>query len=221
MLNKFVHSAKKLYSVEFMSHNVHNLLHLVDDVKLYGALDQFSAFKFENYIGRVKKFVRKAELPLQQIARRIQEIKNFKNKTSNKSKANVFSRTETIRRAYDREYFVQSSSKLNTPDCTIICNDNCNDVLILKNGNILRSREFLQNKNGEWFVMGNLFRNVSALYVNSLSIHISTVDRQLEQEDKVYPINMIFAKACKLPFNKKFAIIPIIHTFKFTDTLNH
>lgn len=59
----FIKTFIKLYGVQNVSHNVHSLIHLVDDVKRFGPLDNFSAFKFENYMQTLKKYLRKAEKP--------------------------------------------------------------------------------------------------------------------------------------------------------------
>jgi len=37
-----------LYGEEHVSYNVHSLIHLVDNCRVYGVLDNFSAFTFEN-----------------------------------------------------------------------------------------------------------------------------------------------------------------------------
>lgn len=58
---------------EQVSYNVHSLIHLADDVDKFGALDSFSAFKFENYLQKVKKMVKSSALPLPQIIRRVYE----------------------------------------------------------------------------------------------------------------------------------------------------
>jgi len=47
LLEYFVKSFQQMYGIAFMSHNVHELLHLVDDYKLYGPLDNCSCFYFE------------------------------------------------------------------------------------------------------------------------------------------------------------------------------
>lgn len=65
LLRYFVESFCVLYGEEHVSHNIHNLLHIVDDVKLFGALDKFSAFDFENFMQALKKMVRKSSKPLQ------------------------------------------------------------------------------------------------------------------------------------------------------------
>nr|CAI5857694.1 unnamed protein product [Callosobruchus analis] len=52
LLNIFVTHAKKLYGYEFVIYNVHLPYHLSTDVEKYGALDNFAAFPFENYLGK-------------------------------------------------------------------------------------------------------------------------------------------------------------------------
>lgn len=83
-LNEFAHTCllsfvdhfSRLYGPEFVSYNVHGLVHISDDVKQHGNLDEFSAFPFENYLGKLKKLVRKPDNPLAQIIRRLSEMDN-------------------------------------------------------------------------------------------------------------------------------------------------
>lgn len=70
MIRVFIKTFIKLYKVQNVSHNVHSLIHLVNDVRQFGSLDNFSAFKFENYMQVLKKYVRKPDKPLEQIVRR-------------------------------------------------------------------------------------------------------------------------------------------------------
>lgn len=58
-------------------YNIHNLVHLADDAQHFGSLDNFSAFPIENYLGMLKKLVRKAHPPLQQVIRRLGENNPF------------------------------------------------------------------------------------------------------------------------------------------------
>ena len=59
-----------------MSYNVHNLIHLVSDVRYHGcSLDGISAFPFENYLQILKEYVRNSNKPLVQNVKRITELK--------------------------------------------------------------------------------------------------------------------------------------------------
>lgn len=51
LLKHFVKNYIKIYGLEYISpNNVHGLLHIADDAKEFGSLDNFSAFKFENFM---------------------------------------------------------------------------------------------------------------------------------------------------------------------------
>jgi hypothetical protein len=63
----------QLYGPDKVTYNVHGLVHLAEDVKAHGNLDMFSAFPFENFLGQLKKMVRKPNFVLQQVIMRIAE----------------------------------------------------------------------------------------------------------------------------------------------------
>ena len=57
LLARFVNESVVLYSDLFMSANIHSLFHMSDDVARFGPLDTFSAYRFENYYGKMKKYL--------------------------------------------------------------------------------------------------------------------------------------------------------------------
>lgn len=69
----FVASFEECYGAHLISSNVHNVVHLVECVKRFGVLDNFSAFPFESALGRVKFLIKKNQQELQQVAKRIIE----------------------------------------------------------------------------------------------------------------------------------------------------
>lgn len=70
LLNSFVKYFQDIYGKHLISHNIHGLLHLCEDYKLFGPLDNVSCFPFENF----KSILRKHEKPLEQIVKRYKEI---------------------------------------------------------------------------------------------------------------------------------------------------
>lgn len=74
LLKYFVENFQILYGVQCMSHNIHNLLHLCDEIRKFGFLDNFSAFLFENFMIQIKKMLRKFKKPLE-LAQRYNEQK--------------------------------------------------------------------------------------------------------------------------------------------------
>ena len=51
----FVKKFTDLYCEEYLTYNIHSLIHLADECRSHGALERFSAFLFENFLGKNKK----------------------------------------------------------------------------------------------------------------------------------------------------------------------
>ena len=72
-LESYVRTCETLYGQQFLSYNVHCLLHIVADVEILGASETTSAFGFENNMQVFRKYIRKPGLRLSQIYKRIAE----------------------------------------------------------------------------------------------------------------------------------------------------
>ena len=152
LLKYFVQHFDEVYGEQYISHNVHNLLHLCNDVRKFGVLDNFSAFPYENFLGSLKKLLRKSEKPLQQLARRYGEIQR-----------GSFSKTSPV-----LEKFCLKGSHRNGPLIHIFtnatvnqykilqtrgfyinCDDMKNNCLMLKDGTIIRILNIFQTRTEE------------------------------------------------------------------------
>lgn len=74
LLTSFIINMGEIYGEEHLIYNVHSLLHLVDDVRRFGCLDDYSAFTFESYNFQVKRLLHKNCQPLPEISNRITEM---------------------------------------------------------------------------------------------------------------------------------------------------
>ncbi|KAF0743668.1 Uncharacterized protein FWK35_00025309 [Aphis craccivora] len=72
-LKEFVSQYSYLYGPHNVSYNVHNLVHHRMFVKIHGPLDNFSCFKYENYLQELKKSIKSSKYPLQEITNRFIE----------------------------------------------------------------------------------------------------------------------------------------------------
>ena len=71
LLQHFVKNCCSIFGRTFNVYNVHNLLHLADDVKHFQcSLNEVSAFPFETYLHQVKKAVKSPLNPVAQVAKR-------------------------------------------------------------------------------------------------------------------------------------------------------
>ena len=107
LLDFFVKKAPFVYGKTFCTYNVHALKHLHEDAEYFGvSLNDINAFKFENFLQKIKKLVRGPNNPISQISKRLKEFDNSHRFTqqhykkrrcilSNKTKdANIFLKNE-------------------------------------------------------------------------------------------------------------------------------
>lgn len=73
LFKTFIQLFIKLFGENMVSYNVHNLQHVVADVRLHGRLDNSSAFEYESFLGKLKKLVHSGKHPLQEVSNRLSE----------------------------------------------------------------------------------------------------------------------------------------------------
>lgn len=81
-LKIYIETNAKIYGEAFVTYNVHGLLHVVQDVKIFANLHSYSAFPYEDNMRFFRKYLRKPHLFLQQLHHRLSEqdncLKEFK-----------------------------------------------------------------------------------------------------------------------------------------------
>lgn len=73
LLTIFVEHSSKIYGQTFVVYNVHHLIHIVSDCLLHGHFEEFSAFKFESFLGNMKNLLHAPGKTLSQIVCRVME----------------------------------------------------------------------------------------------------------------------------------------------------
>lgn len=80
-LKKFVEDAPGIYGESFVSLNVHNLIHLCDDIEYTKCnLNELGAWTFESHLGLMSRVLRSPTHVVAQLGRRIYEMQEFVNK---------------------------------------------------------------------------------------------------------------------------------------------
>ncbi|XP_036139931.1 uncharacterized protein LOC105834898 isoform X1 [Monomorium pharaonis] len=217
----FIQTYKKLYGIYNMSHNVHSLVHLVDDVKKFGPIDNFSAFKFENYMQILKKYIRKSDKPLQQVVRRYieQDINSDLSLSSIISSESVLRHPKLIKLHFDGPLIDNTSN----PQYKIVkyngitlkagsladncCGLKCGAIVCIqniayctkRNIPVIIGHEFLEKK--EAYDIPCPSSLLGIYVVHSCSIL------------KSWPLQHVIRKYVKLPCgDEKFAAFPLMHT---------
>lgn len=156
LLNIFVTSFSSIYGAKYVSHNVHNLIHLTSDVRQFGALDGFSAFQFESYIYGLKKLIRKGDKPLQQIDRRLRELNFSIDRSEDRNKRFLQKNHQNGPLNEERNYKEQYKI-LNLDTFYLNCDDNKNNCVILKDNTVINVYNITYSQDNNLYIIGKKF----------------------------------------------------------------
>ncbi|XP_053674055.1 uncharacterized protein LOC128724353 [Anopheles nili] len=73
-LSRLVKDFGSIYGRTHLTSNVHNLQHVYEEVAMFGPLDNFSVYCFENHLQQIKRWVRSGTKCAEQVAGRAHEI---------------------------------------------------------------------------------------------------------------------------------------------------
>lgn len=212
LMKHFINNSILIYGPDFISHNIHNFLHLSDCVRLFGSLDNFSAFPFENFMQKLKKMVRKTSQPLQQVVRRIVEENNLK---PTKNTDNNLS-TELLMEHFNGPLTNTCNSpqykKLKTTEYCLNIRRIADRFVELKDKTIVEIKNFVTHANSAAF-LGYSYSLQNDLY--SKPCASSFFDIQFIKKNNILlemrSINDINRKLIVLPCKGQYVSFPLLH----------
>lgn len=224
LLSVFVQHCEFIYGKEFLIHNVHMLSHLSDDAALYGSLDNFSSFPFENYLGHLKRLIKAPTKPLQQIFRRLHEIHDaqYERNTSFLEDFEVKYEHNNGPLLKNMTLHCRQYKQLMYKDCTfsLFSHSPSNSYFLTNNSQIIQIQNIILNRKNEVNIIGKKFLSYESLYtypICSKMLQIYTL-KTLSAELEVWEVNSIKAKCMVLPYSCNnqscWASFPLVHTFK-------
>lgn len=77
MMEQFVTDYAKIYGEGYVSSNIHNLLHVHEEVVEFGPLYTIAAYPFENAFQHMKRLLRSGYKCLEQVRNRLSELETF------------------------------------------------------------------------------------------------------------------------------------------------
>lgn len=210
-LNDFVTKAKVYLKTEFITHNVHNLVHIVSHCNVYGPVDNFSAFPFENELHVLKRAVRGTSKVIQQIVSRINE----RHETSQKPRVEVHVEGEVSKPHRKNRWMLHLKGEcysrlyIKGRRVSLLRGDN---FVKMDSGAIVMLNNIVKTTDGV-FVVGQQFRERTDLYekpVRSSCLGIYKVDK-LSLQLMSWPVQRINCKVLGVAFHKRsssFGIFP-------------
>ena len=210
-----------LYGKGFVSYNVHNLVHLVNDYKLYGSLDLVSSFGFESFLGKLKNSVQSGYKPLQQVAFYVWHqnnkiLKNISNECEEGNSETFYSPLDDpgINFACFSSSSVKHFKKAKLQSGSIINTASTKDSIIIFDGNIglvinlvtdeRQLRKYIVFK--KFLCVKNFFRKPLC----SCDIGIFLVDK-LSESAEVIDFSDRVRKGFLLPYKSKHIALELIH----------
>lgn len=216
LMTHFLNEFQQLYGADELVYNVHNLSHLADDVRRYGALDGISAFPFENYMRKLKKICRKPQFVLQQIHRHItlerafltpQKTKNADNKTTVLKMKHTCG--PTIATLPHCTQYKKAIFELFCVATTV--GDNC----VMAQGNLGLVQNILCDETtNTTYIILRRFLKLDSLHsspLDSKNIGIYKASH-LETTTHIYNLSDITKKYVLIPMMSEWAAIPLLHS---------
>lgn len=211
LFEHFISNSIRIYGSHFISYNVHNLLHLNDCVKLFGPLDSFSAFPFENYMRQITRKVRKTSKPLQQVVRRTYEERNI---YASKLDLNEH-----------RKFMIEHDSgpllvNCHSPQFKVLVTEKyrlnvakiCDRFVELDNGTIIEIKNFATNQ-GNIVVIGLVYTRKGDFFKKPCPSSLFGISfiKKVNNELNMFKASMIKKKIMILPFKNEFISFPLLH----------
>lgn len=134
LLYNYVESFICMYGPDYVVSNIHNLIHVVDEVRQFGVLSSFSSYPFESQLFQIKRLLRTGYLPLEQVAHRLNELSQIVGKR--KEKVENFPKLKHENDGGEFKVIIPEASKfyneVQTENYSLIANNNENKWFLTK-----------------------------------------------------------------------------------------
>ena len=215
LLKEFVANMCKFYGFGSLVYNVHNLLHIVDDVRSLGALDAFSAFPFENLLGRMKRMLRSGNKPLAQLCHRIAERSSLSVASllvlspASLTLSRPHLRGPTLSRAGDQFDNLQFQGMRFSTNCR----RKSDSYALLKNLQVVQIVNIVRTPSSTVFLLCNYFRSKQSFYdypcdsnkLNVYKVSKLSIDMIEVEVHELHRKCMIFSR------KDYFVLFPLLH----------
>lgn len=197
LLAYFVSKFGYFFGVQNIVYNVHNLTHFADEVRIHRSVNRISAFKFENYMYKIKQKVKHSRYPLQQVANRVAEENSKENCLREKNYPEIVLRDGRIVKVIFSTFSLSLMKS-------------CENVCLLPDRFIVIIEEFFTNE-GELYFTGKYYKKTEPFFkkpCDSTSVGIFMVSEEnLTYAAEPFHINLIKRKCLKLIIKQNISVI--------------
>lgn len=214
----YIEGCITIYSEQSTVSNIHNLTHVVDDVKRFGNLNSISAYPFENRLHFLKLRLKQPRLPLEQITRRIVELSlDYEHLFFNDSaKANFPVLT--------CEYMLDGNlayKQINIDsNCTLSVNRKADSWFLTKDREIVQMN-YATSTNNSILIHGSPICSKEIFFKQPVSSSYLNIFKSngILGNQQFFEYREIIAKMICLSLEEYFVFIPLSHTLKTRNNL--
>lgn len=207
LLKDFVVEFGLLYEYKSLSFNVHSLLHLAADVRhLRSPLDDYAAFKFENFLQYLKKVPRNNYRVLEQINNRFFEkfsVFNYKGDFKKRVRSNKAKKDGTFTDVYVNDMHLSVKEPNN---------------YVLTNGRIFKIAKIIKKYDKTFEICVFEVKYIQRFYdypIPSSQLNIFMSESNLTRKKLItLTLDNNITKMARVKLNKKFVYLALIHCNK-------
>lgn len=219
MFRNFVQKYILLYGAHSVTSNVHNLVHICEDLvgnNMY-SIDQTSTYKYENCLRLLGMKIQTCNKPLEQISRRIIEIMQLNSDLL----GNQFSQINNDHDPFV-EYEIEKNcfSKITIKADVVLSSRKIGDQWFLTRSGDIVKMKYATKASESYKIIGQPLVQMGPFFLKPListSLFIFKSDGILSSELCTYDIDSIKAKMMCLEFQSEYVYIPILHTLEILN----
>lgn len=203
-----------IWGAHFPSYNVHALSHLVEECRQHGALDTFSAYPYENYLGVLKSLLRSKYKPLEQLVNRDRERNGLLTQLKQHMQPGDVNLMHPNNVDPDEEVKGRQYTKIVIGKTFLEITER-NNCFKCKNGNIILLKNIIYTTRREVKLVGLRFNEMVDYYQYPLRSSLLGVWKvsQIDQEKTYIDIGEFKEKCCLLPCGiEEFVAVPLLHS---------
>ncbi|KAJ8680698.1 hypothetical protein QAD02_016485 [Eretmocerus hayati] len=221
LLRFYVEQMRRLYGDHMLVYNVHNLLHLSDEVLRFGTLDNFSAIGFESYLYIMKKMLKNGTNILSQIVNRVNEmsVNQIRLKTAPRlrllqGRQFMMTKPKRVNNLPQGYFFAHDNIQFSNFTLSNKVPDNC---CYMKDGTIVEILHICKNAERISVILGRKILNCQPLddyMIDSRRFGICK-SASLSEDLFVWPVSQVHKKAFRVCLDGMFYLFPMLHTHNF------
>lgn len=228
----YVERYESIYGRHNIGSNIHNLIHIVDDMENCGVknLMEISTYKFENTLRMLGLKLKHSNKPLEQIVCRTIEQNTLESNLQS-TESHEIDQSEKFEPKVSCGCNFENTKVFKkieiAPNLFLSSKTSSNAWFLVKNSKVdkhIVKLEYIEtfhlNNKIDFRLYGRIIKKKDCFFQNpikSTNLDIYESDAELEIEKKTFSVDCVVAKMLCLSYQKKFIFIPILHSLEILN----